>query len=66
MNALAEPIELLDAECNARNWYDPSVDDADDDTPATDPACSERVLGWTVEIICTCPSFRRNPEAGGS
>lgn len=64
MNALAEPIELLDAECNAHSWYD--LPAQEEEEQLTDPACSERVLGWTVESICTSPSFRRNPEAGGN
>jgi hypothetical protein len=51
MNAIAEPVELLEAECNAQGWYDPSVDD-EDYAPMIDEACSERVLGWTVERIC--------------
>ena len=67
MNALAEPIELLESECNAQSWYDPSVEvETEDDEPVRDPACSARVLGWTVERICTCPTFRRNPDSAGS
>jgi hypothetical protein len=66
MNALAEPIELLESECNAHSWYDPSAADEDEDEPVGDPACSARVLGWTVERICTCPTFRRNPDSAGS
>ena len=50
MNAIAEPIELLEAECNAQGYYDPGIDD--DYAPVIDEACSERVLGWTVERIC--------------
>jgi hypothetical protein len=64
MNALAEPIELLESECNAPSWYDPSpVDEAeDDDAMAVDPVRGARVVVWTVERICTCPTFKRAPD----
>lgn len=69
MNAIAEPIELLEAECYAQGWYQTEepeieareVEDDEDDT--FDVRCSERVLEWTVERICACPSFCRNPES---
>jgi hypothetical protein len=48
MNAIAEPIELLEAECNAPAW----VDRDDDVDAAIDEACGERVLDWTVQRIC--------------
>ncbi len=65
MNALAEPIELLESECNAYSWYDPSVETEDEDAPLGDPVCSARVLDWTVERICTCPTFKRTPDSTG-
>jgi hypothetical protein len=51
MNAIAEPIELLEAECNAHGWRD-DVDAVDDEGDAFDPICSTRVLDWTVQRIC--------------
>jgi len=64
MNAIAEPIELLEAECYAQGWY--QVEDREieeDDADTFDVECSQRVLDWTVERICACPPFCRNPEA---
>lgn len=69
MNAIAEPIELLEAECYAQGWYQAEepeleareIEDDEDDT--FDVRCSERVLEWTVERICACPSFCRSPES---
>jgi hypothetical protein len=54
MNAFAEPIELLEAECNAHGWHDelasPEVEEF-----VFDEACSERVLDWMVRRICSIP-----------
>jgi hypothetical protein len=64
MNAIAEPIELLEAECYAQGWYQAEErEPEEDDVEAFDVRCSERVLEWTVERICACPSFCRNPES---
>jgi hypothetical protein len=49
MNAIAEPIELLEAECNALGWHD---DEADVEDDAPNEVCSTRVLDWTVQRIC--------------
>lgn len=62
MNAIAEPIELLEAECNAACWYDPAAEEGDD-ADVIDVACSERVLEWTVERICAGPSYCRAPQS---
>jgi len=80
MNTVAEPIELLEAECSALSWYEdpvaapavapvaapeprpPQLDDEADGYLSLDPACSERVLGWTVERICLAPSWCREPN----
>jgi len=54
MNAFAEPIELLEAECNAHGWHDePASPDAEE--IEFDEACSERVLDWMVRRICSIP-----------
>lgn len=68
MNAIAEPIELLEAECNAPAWHEAVDEEVDhalegDDVLVIDTACSERVLDWTVERICACPSFCRAPQS---
>jgi len=66
MNAIADPIELLEAECEAIGWYgaaEPPLEDDADDDETIDFACSQRVLDWTVERICACPPYRRHPEA---
>jgi hypothetical protein len=62
MNAIAEPIELLEAECNAAAWHEPPCEETDD-ALVIDTACSERVLEWTVERICACPSYCRAPQS---
>lgn len=77
MNTVAEPIELLEAECSAHGWYEapapsvappfemhvPEADEETDEYLSLDPACSERVLGWTVERICLAPCWCREPDA---
>ena len=64
MNALAEPFELLESECEARSWYELPV--AADDDPVIESPFGARVLAWTVERICSCPCFRRTPETAGA
>ncbi len=61
MNAIAEPIELLEAECNAQGWYDTQSED--DYAPVIDEACSERVLGWMVQRICASDFGTMAPRA---
>lgn len=62
--AIADPVELLEAECNAHGYYDPGI--ADDYPPASDEACSERVLGWTVEHICSTEFPSHDADASAS
>ena len=54
MNALAEPVELLEAECNAQAL---PLDERDDelDEALFDEACSMRVVEWMVQRICSMP-----------
>ncbi len=65
MNAIAEPIELLEAECNALGLYE--TREAEDETEVVDETCSQRVLGWTVErIFASCIGTRTAPvQAAG-
>ncbi len=78
MNTVAEPIELLEAECSALGWYEelpvaapaarttsrPSQpDDEMDEYLSLDPLRSGRVLDWTVERICLAPCWHREPES---
>ena len=56
MNALAEPLELLEAECNAHGWRLDDREDDGEDSPF-DEACSQRVLAWMVQRICTMPAL---------
>ena len=60
MNAIAEPIELLEAECNALGLYESNDDD---EAASFGQSCSQRVLGWTVErIFASCIGARTAPN----
>lgn len=66
MNAIAEPFELLEAECNAQGLYDTAKTDEALCDPI-DETCSERVLGWVVDrIFASCIGTRTAPAQSGN
>jgi hypothetical protein len=54
MNALIEPLELQESECNAQGWQMAgALDELDPDEPVTN---GDRVLAWMVDRICALPA----------
>ena len=50
MNAIAEPIELLEAECNGQACLPPQLLQAESTAP--DDARGTLVLDWMVDRLC--------------